>query len=633
MKLQLFDGGQNSRKAPHFLAANQGVKYINIDNSTGVLEPVNKAIQTNLTKSAFAYYWDKEDVWIDKGARTDFAELNDTLYYTVNGLAYKYKNGVEKKLGIAPPTTAPTVAITNHVTKMTSITAVNTSVGNLPNDPLYYVLVNVNEAGSYSVGSLIRVALSLTSNASVSISDYVPAEWENISTVSNTEVGTRGVSFSAWHGVINDRMKLFRWYAGKFHLVAEREFYTPVIEDTVFDISANAVLDNTAFNPLLGTYSYVYTFYDNNTGAESAPSPVSVERTLASGKVQISNLAISSNTAVTHKIIYRVGGDVTEFTELARITNATTSYLDETKDTDLDNNLLTSDNYDAPALGLKYLTEAYAMLFGAIGTKLFFTPIGLPDAWPGDYFVEIGKTITGIGTTVNGLLVCTKNTTYILTGSGPLSLVKSLLSSDQGCINHYSMASTQGSLLWVSNDGVCSSNGGVPEVLTKTTLGKIKLVPTYAVVHDEVYYCLNSDKSILAIDFRFSPIVKWLMPDLESLVIANDTLYGHKDGQLWEFFASTDKEQFEYLSPRLTETTAAMLKTYKKVYIYSKGVIKLKVYVDDVLVSTSNFTTEDTHVVQVPQDLQRGCFIQFEVSGTGQVYEIWYIAGESKNGQ
>jgi len=634
MKLQLFDGGQNSRLAPQLLQANQAVSYFNIDNSTGVLEPVKKAQQTELTKGKYAYYFDKDAVWLDPTVPTDYAVLEDVLYYTNTLGAHKLVDGVEQPLGIAPPTNAPNASTGYGVTPLTGVTVKNVATGgNLPDDAQTYLLVNVDSAGHYSKGLNIRVALSYTANAAVSTYDYDPSFWEAITTVNISDSTTRSITFTTWLGTISNKAKLFRLYDDGFHLVANITTNGQVVTDSVYDISANELLDNKDFGPLDGTYSYVYTFYDNNKGVESAPSGVSTELKVTGGAIQLSNLQVSTNPTVTHKIIYRVGGDITEFTEVVRLPNATTSYLDQIKDTDLAAVLLESDSYDAPPTGLQYITEAYAMLFGAVGTKLYYTPIGVPDAWPGDYYIEIGETITGLGPTANGMLVFTKYKTYIVSGTGPTSLIKSILSADQGCLNHKSIASTQGSLFWISTDGICNSSGNVPSVVSKANLGKISVVPVQAVVYDEVYYCLMNDGKVLAIDYRFSPILKWLQPGVDSLLVANDTLYGSKDGYLWELFSSAEYEEFKYLSPRLAEATVAMLKTYKKVYIYSKGAIKLNIYVDDVLVASGNYTDEDTHVIQIPQDKQRGCFIQFEVTGTGKVYEIWYEAGASKNGQ
>lgn len=634
MKLQLFDGGQNSRRAPHFIEANQAVEYFNIDNSTGELRPVAKALKTNLAKGRYAYYFDKDNVWVDPASQTDYAVLEDKLYYTSGGSAYKVVDGVTQPLGISPPNSTPSVSKGYEVSQLTGVTVTNNTGGNLPNDALHYVLVNINSSGKYSKGLHIRVAVSLTQNASVTTSDYDPSFWEAITSVNTSDSIDRKVVFKSWLGSLSSSAKLFRLHDDGFHLVATITSKSQVVEDTIYDISSNELLDNDDFGPLDGTYSYVYTFYDNNKGVESAPSAVSAELEVLGGAIQVGNLAISSNSTVTHKILYRVGGNVGEFTQVAKLANSVTSYLDEVKDTDLDDTQLSSDSYDAPPSGLKYLIEAYAMLFGVVGTKLYYTPIGVPDAWPGDYYIEIGETITGIGAAANGLLVFTKYKTYLISGTGPTSLIKYLLSGDQGCLSHYSIATTQGSLFWTSTDGICTSSGGIPQVVTKSVLGKVNLDPVRAVVFDEVYYCLNSDGSVLAIDYRYSgAVIKWLEPGVDSLVVANDKLYGHLDGYLYELFASTELEEFKYKSPRLTEGVATVLKTYKKIFIYSKGVIELKVYIDDVLVAVGNYTDEDTHTIQVPQELQRGCFIQFEVTGTGTVYEISYDAGGSKNGQ
>lgn len=634
MKLQLFDGGQNSRRAPHFIEANQAVRYFNIDNSAGTLKPIAKALQTDLALGKFAYYFDKDAVWVNPASRTDYAVLEDKLYYTNSSGAFKLVDGVEQPLGIAYPTSAPIVAKAYAVNQLTGVTAQNATGGDLPGDALHYVLINVNAAGKYSKGLHIRVATSLTQNASVTTSDYVPSFWEVITIVNTSDSIDRKVVFKSWTGTLSNKARLFRLYDDGFHLVADITSKSQVVEDAVYDISANELLDNDDFGPLDGTYSYVYTFYDNNKGVESAPSGVSAEVEVLGGGLTISNLQVSSNPTVTHKILYRVGGNVGEFTEVVRLANNVTSYIDEIKDTDLDNNQLASDSYDAPPTGLKYIIEAYAMLFGAVGTKLYYTPIGVPDAWPGDYYIEIGETITGIGAAANGILVFTKYKTYIITGTGPTSLIKYLLSGDQGCLSHYSICSTQGSLFWASTDGICTSNGSIPQVVTKSVLGKIDLHPLDAVVHDEVYYLLNDDLTVLAIDYRFGgAVVKWLSPGVESLVVANDVLYGYKDGFLHELFASDEVETFEYVSPRLTEGAASVLKTYKKIFIYSKGVIELKVYIDDVLLAIGNYETADAHTIQVPQDKQRGCYIHFEITGTGEVYEIAYEAGGSKNGQ
>jgi hypothetical protein len=440
------------------------------------------------------------------------------------------------------------------------------------------------------------------------------------------------VQFRDFKGVLSSKAILFRFYDDKFRKVADITSIGQVVTDSILDISANAELDNSKFGPLSGTFTYVYTFYNKDDGTESAPSPVSAELIVGSGKVTVSGMQVSSNTQVNFKRIYRVGGDITKFTFVADIPNSQTSYLDEIKDVDLTGELLVSTNYDAPPIGLKYLTQAYAMLFGAVGTKLYFTPVGVPDAWPGDYFIECVEQITGIAVVANGLLVFTRLRTLIVSGTGPTSLSKATLSMSQGCLDHYSIANIDGAAYWASTDGICASNGNVPTVISKEKLGKLKLEPVQAVMLDQVYYLFQQNGQILAFDFRYIPLFKTFSLPIDMLHVGNDMLYGWRSGQVRELFAGTTQEQFKYVSPKLSDGRVSEKKVYKKVYIYSKGVIELKMYIEDKLVGTYQFTTQDAHEIQPPQQLQRGCFVQFEISGTGEVLELEYIAGGRKDG-
>lgn len=636
MKLQVFDGGLSTAVAPQLLAINQGVVYENIDNEQGILAPVKQATDRLLAVGKFPYYFRSGKEWVSSETQRSYVEYQNKLYMADGTTAKKYVGaGAWQNLGIAVPTVAPTLAITDAPAPMTEITLENqTDAGDLPASELRYRLVNV-VGGYYSKALDIKVGASTTSTATVTVATTFPpnAKEHQFQQVALTVDGKfRTINFSGLKGPLGTKATLFRLYNGVYRKLADFFSTGVTFPDDQYDIGLNQELDESLFGPLSGTYSYVYTFYNSVDGTESAPSPVSAELEIGAGKITLSNLAVSADPQVDKKRIYRVGGNVTTFTLVATIANNVTTFLDAVRDTDLSSVLLESTTYDQAPYGLKYLTEAYAMLFGAVGPKLYFTPIGVPNAWPATNFIDFSEDITGIGIVANGLLVFTTYRTFVVAGTGPSTLTKYLLSGDQGCLNHYAIANLAGSCLWPSTDGICQSNGGIPVVLTKRMLGKLSLTPLQAVVYDEVYYLIETDKSILALDFRFAPISKHLKLNVDSLVVANDVLYGYRTGTLWELFSNSSVETFSYRSPRFVEGRATENKTYKKVYIYSKGVIQLKVYVNDVLVAEANYTDEDSHVLQVPQDKQRGFFIQFEVSGTGTVYELEYEAGARKDG-
>lgn len=634
MKITNFNGGINSREEPHLLGINEAVIYSNIDNAGGSLKPIKSMGSTLLHRKKYAFFFSAENKWVDSDIRRDYVEYEGTLYYTDSTGAYKQKGLAVQSLGIEPPVIKPNVTKLDAPEQLSQLNIVNkTTSGDLPNGNLDYLLVNADSLGNYSRGLVIRVNASTTSSTTVNTYDYVEENWEGLTKVDTSSgASPRSVQFKDFKGSLSAKALLFRFYDNTFRLVAEITTLSQVVLDSIADISANSAIDNSKFGPLRGTYTYVYTYYNVIDGTESAPSPVSAEIKVGAGKVVLNELAVSANPQVGYKKIYRVGGQQAKFTFIAEIANNITSYIDINKDSDITGDLLTSTNYNAPPEGLTYLTQTYAMLFGAVGSKLYYTPIGLPNAWPGDYFIECVEPITGIAVVANGLLVFTKLRTLIVSGTGPTSLSKATLSMSQGCVSHDSIANIDGAAYWVSTDGICGSNGNVPTVLSKDKLGKLKLEPVKAVMLDQVYYLLQANRNILALDFRYLPIFKELSLPVDMLHVGDDAIYGWFNGVDRELFAADTYESFKYLSPKLSDGRVSEKKTYKKVYIYSKGVIELKMYIEDKLVGAYNFSTQDAHEFQPPQQLQRGCYIQFEISGTGEVLELEYVAGGRKDG-
>ena len=183
----------------------------------------------------------------------------------------------------------------------------------------------------------------------------------------------------------------------------------------------------------------------------------------------------------------------------------------------------------------------------------------------------------------------------------------------------------------MSTDGICTSDGSQVVVVSKDKLDKLALTPTASAVYDEVYYVVSGNTTY-AFDFGLGKVFKTFSLGVSNLHVAKDRLYGWEADVLYELFASPDNETMKYLSPRFIEGRATELKTYKKVYIYSKGDIILNIFIDDVLVATGSFSEENSHTIQVPQDKQRGFFIQFSIEGAGEVFEIEYVTGNRNNG-
>jgi len=641
MKLQQFDGGLSTRRAPQMLALNEAVVYNNIDNEPGTLRSVKTKLATSLLLDRFAYFYEAAGTWFSSAAKRDYLEFQNNLYYTDRASQFKRVTGTAvTNACISNPASAPTLTAVTAPDKPTSVTAIvaNSGTATIPAQEHSYMFVNVG-AQYYSEGQIVIVDLNsgkvqepsefdftVTLDKSVTPLQVITAGYGQTITI-GTAITGKAVTFSKVAGTTYGPggVNVYRLYENKWRFIGNLANEAATLVDAVYDISANAELDENKIGPLKGTYQYVYTYYNATLGLESGPSPLSVESKLF-GSMTVAGAFSSSDPQVTHVRLYRIGGYLAEFTRVAEFAVGVPNYSDTIRDADVEGTILGTEIYDAAPAGLKYLTESYAMLFAAVGSTVRFTPAGVPHAWPDEYMLQYDAPITGLAAVANGVLVFTKYKTHIVTGTGPVSLSSQLLSSDQGCISHDSVQVRSGAALWASTYGLCSSSGDFVTVITKDKLGKIALTPVDSIVFDEVYYGLNETGELLAFDMRYAPIFKQLTLGISSLAKGNDVLYGWADGKLHELFASSVLEEFSWKSPRFIEGRATENKLYKKVYIYSKGLIILEVYINDSLVISKTLATEDGHVIQVPQELQRGFFIQFAIRGTGEVYELEYEA-------
>lgn len=629
MKLQVFNGGQSSRMRPQFIQASEGVEYENLDYDLGSLAPVMMPKETPISVKKYHQWFNAGSQWIDSDTPRDYVEFQKTMFWTdrVNPPQKRSDTGITSNLGIERPyqLSGFQLTVNPQAIKDVKIEPLSQPTG-LPMEIQYYLLIN-SDANGYSnafqfyVDTRDRVVTVAQSTNDPQIQPKIDS--------SSTTSAKRQVRVSNIKGatVGSGGFKLFRQYAGKFYLVGT---FTTTITDSVEDISANEQLNYNLFGALNGVYTYVQTYLNNNDGTESAPSDVSAEQDItAGGYITLNNLPISNDPQVTHKRIYRVGGLLGEFTLVTTLANNVTTFVDNIKDTNVPGHILdTTDAYPAPA-GLKYLQEAYAMLFGAIDTKLRFTPVGKPDQWPETYYLQFDAPLTGIAPVANGVLVFTQFRTYIVTGTGPTSLSQYLLSSDQGCIAYESVQLIATEAVWASTDGICSSSGNRPVVITKDKLGKIALNPIDSAIYDEAYYLMEANNKILC--YKKGVVARYDF-NVSSLALANDTLYGYRDGKLWEIFNGDTPAYFKFKSARFTEGRFTANKTYKKIFLYSRGRVIINILINDVIVQTRELNGEDSFTIQVPQELQRGFFIQFEIEGTGEVYELEYVIGDQTSG-
>ena len=395
---------------------------------------------------------------------------------------------------------------------------------------------------------------------------------------------------------------------------------------------------------LTGTYSYCYTYYNSVDGTESQPSTYSSNIVASSNTISIAYTA-SSDTQVDTIRIYRLGGNLTKMTLVVEVSNSTSSYADNIGDLNVNGYVLDSFNYAPAPTGLSYLTESNAMFFGTIGSKLYYSAVGYVNYWSAFNFIEFNDTLTGIGAVGNGLLVFTKSRTYIVSGTSPSTLSRYLLSAGQGCIAHKSIAFARNTLVWVSKEGICASSGGLITIVSRLKLATLNISSINdAEVCDGVYYVAYNG-AILAYDTRFAissrvtsqnegEVFKIINQNVDSFsnLLHNDTLYYSLNGRLYSLLTSSTPMVLTYKSPRISDGQISNLKNYKTVYVRCFGSLIIKIYIGGILVATRSID-ENTSEILIPSESRLGYYIEFEITGTGELLELQYIVEGRQNGR
>ncbi len=599
MKNRAFSGGLSTRLDPHLIGANEAVIYTNVDNFAGSLTPVKKKTDTAISVDNFAFFFIFADVWVSAANERHYVEYNKRLYFSEpSSFPKKTSDGVTfERLGIEVPTTKPTVAIKESAP--VAPTGFNTTLvnGNLPkNSIIEYKLANITTSGIYSKTFSLSVTTQLANDTDITLKEF-----QNF----------------------DNKMEVYRRFQGVFYLVDTLLTDTGTVVDNVLDISGNQQAPSTFEQQPIGTYQYVYTFFNSTDGTESGSSPISDDIVVdLGGEIDLTSLEVSADTQVDQKKIYRIGGNLNAFTLVDTIANAVTSFTDSLGDTEVPGDILETLNVGPAPDELRFLTENNAIFFGAVGRRLLFTNIDQPNLWPNLNFIDFERDIVGIGITPNGILVFDGLKTWIISGTDSSVFTRFVLSRDQGCLLHDAIASISDTLFWPSTDGICASNGGKVIVVSKDKLGKIAFDPVNAVVHDEVYYLQLADGTILALDNRLGLMFKNLDLGTEKLVVAEDILYGIENGTLHTLFTANDNETLTYKSPKYIEDSYSGHKIYKSIYVHSEGDLNIKVFIDDDLAQEVNFSDpKDTREIKINHDQHRGYSLQLEATGTGIVFE------------
>lgn len=610
MKISMFNGGLNTRAAKHLLNAAQSTICNNVDFFDGSLKPLKGIKATPWSVGANDKNFTRfNGQWVSGGAGVHFVEYNDTLYKSDStGVIKKSKNGTTFfELGINKPA-GELVASTRDI--VFTLTPNSPPLGVAPEFPsgdLYYIIGYKTTADKY-----FKKEITLTTTGVKSID------------IHKSDIGIDVATF-----------KVYRQYKGTYYLIKESDKYG-YVQDITYNISKNEAYSSFDWSSTAAVRSYVYTYYSTATGFESSPCNVSNEIKVEALYAKVTGFTVPTDPSVDAIKLYRIGGTLTDFFHVVDLAINSTEYNDSKTDIEVLNKegLLNTYSNIKPPKTLRFITEYNNSLFACLDTQLWFSEPGTVDVWKSTNWIQFPEHITGLGATSNGLLVFSRNKTWIIVGEDANSYSKYLLSNDQGCVTHNTIQFTDNVLLWYSLDGICSSNGGAVDVISFPALGKLVLEPVASCVSEKQYYLFHNEGAIV-VDFRES--MRFYTLDLKvkgaSYISEFDAMYVLIPNSIGihKYNDGTDLS-FKYKTGKLTEGELTNYKTYKVIYVYSKGSNAITISLDDTVVINEVALKDGLNEILLPQHQTKGYGIEIEFSGTGTVYEVEYKVEGRQNG-
>ncbi len=396
----------------------------------------------------------------------------------------------------------------------------------------------------------------------------------------------------------------------------------------------NIEIQYTTANKEVAYIQWLYTWYNSSKGLESSPSPpskvVKTNIVARDGKIErVYKIYVPTPpTGVDKARIYRIGGNLTEWSLVGEIDLYQTSYFDDDVAEYEILGLLESTYNDPPPTGLKFLTEYNSMFFGAIGSRLYFSEVGQPHYWGNGFnWIDFPQEITGIAKVSTGLFIFTRNQTFLITGNSPDALSMRLVSNEIGCDDHFTIAYKDGSAIWyMAGKGIIESNGIGFNLVSYPFLGRVYYEAYRGVVADRCYYLLHKD-GVLVYDFRKDPVFReidevWTWADSYQ-----DKLFYSKDGYLYGAFEGYDYYDIHYKSGYILGDQPVR-KEFHKVIIYGNGIGECSLYINDpdqpVITQKLNLK-EDKAVIGIPMMKNKGMWIQIELKGKLEVYSMEII--------
>lgn len=212
----------------------------------------------------------------------------------------------------------------------------------------------------------------------------------------------------------------------------------------------------------LFTYISMFGTIEEESGPSPASSIISVNPGTAVTVTGLPAAAPAGKYNITKVRLYRtvVGTSTTVWLKVADINIGTTSYSDTVLAAGL-GQVLPSSSYSPPPSGLTGLVAmANGILAGFVGNQVYFCEPFKPHAWPVGYGLTVEFPIVGLAAYGESLVVATKGTPFVITGSTPAAMSQAKLPIYEPCVAKRSIASDESGAMYASPNGIIKINQG-----------------------------------------------------------------------------------------------------------------------------------------------------------------------------
>lgn len=432
------------------------------------------------------------------------------------------------------------------------------------------------------------------------------------------------------------KLVMRKWTDGSWRRLALLDNGTTSYVDSVYDISNNEKIE---YLYEAKKFQYGYTYYSSKYGLETPLGDLTKEIAIKYfNKLKLIIPTRHNNRDYDKVRIYEIGGEFSDLVLIAELdadfNNGYVEYVVNDYNKDILGVYTAQNNNPAP-FGLKYITEYNYVLFGAIGDFLYFSEYAQPYYWGSGYnWIKFPNYITGIAKTASGLLVFTKYETYLIIGNTINDIIVRLLSKTVGCVNYETISNIDGNAIWIdSNYGIIISNGFSISYLSFPILGNYvnKLDIYQTVLHERRLYFLHT-KGVLVYDFTIQGREYFFeINDVWEFAISyNNKLYISKfNGVNYDVFMAFDGDdifEIKYKSSKISDGIFTHDKEWHSIAISYKGSGKCIVYVggDIILEETLDAINEYYQEFKLPNNFNRGMFLQIEITGKLELYSIEY---------